>query len=473
MRKTKIVCTLGPSSRSQETIERIAEAGMDVARLNFSHGSHQDHAAVVRRLRAASRKLKKPLAILADLQGPKIRTGRMAGGPVELRAGADFTLTVRDVAGDERQASTGYRHLPKDVRPGDPILINDGRLRLEVASVKGPDVLTRVVVGGTLSEHKGINLPGVKLSTPSVTPKDLADLDFALGQGVDYVAMSFVRHPRDVVGLKARIRRAGQEVPVVAKIERPEALEHIGEILRVSEGIMVARGDLGVEMSPEHVPILQKELISHANGAQVLAITATQMLESMTGNPQPTRAEASDVANAIFDGTDAVMLSGETASGSYPVEAVAMMHRICEAAENSWEYLKLISLPNIRRSHYHSIPDTVCHAARVAVEDLHVKVVVCFTQSGATARYLSKYRPEVPIVAFSPSKSTVSRLALYWGTRPVYMPVIRKAEDLFKEVEKALKRGGVVSKNDTVLIVSGTPIGVKGSINFMKVHKIS
>jgi pyruvate kinase len=473
MRKTKIVCTIGPASHSPEMLEKLMRAGMDVARLNFSHGTHAGHAVVVRRLRALARKLRRPIALLMDLQGPKIRTGRVAAGKAELKAGHPFILTTRPVAGTSASVSTPFKSLPKDLKPGDPVLMDDGRIRLLVEKVTGPDIHCLVQVGGILSDHKGINLPGVRLSSPSLTPKDLADLDFGLSQGVDYVAQSFVRHPTDVLRLKERIAKRGLETPVIAKIEKPEALEQLGGILKAADGIMVARGDLGVELSPEQVPLVQKELITRANQAQLLVITATQMLESMCASPQPTRAEASDVANAIFDGTDAVMLSQETAVGSYPVEAVSMMSRICETAEASWQYAAQHSLANLKRSRLHSIPDTICHAARVAVDDLHVKLVVCFTQSGNTARFLAKYRPEVRIVAYSSSRDTVSRMALYWGTQPRYLPLIPQAERLFREVEKALKKEGSVAAGDTILIVSGTPIGKRGSINLLKAHKIS
>lgn len=473
MRKTKIVCTLGPSSSSAEMIEKLIQAGMNVARLNFSHGTHAGHAQVLKRIRAVSRRLRQPVAVLMDLQGPKIRTGRVTPGVV-LKAGQPLTLTSRELMGTASLVSTNYRGLSADLKPGDAVLVNDGRIRLLVEKVKGLDVQCLVQVGGELSDHKGINLPGVRLSIPSLTPKDLADLKFGMGQGVDYVAMSFVRQPSDILRLKQRMERAGgRDIPVIAKIEKPEAVEQLAGILKVCEGIMVARGDLGVEMSPEQVPILQKDLIARANQAQVLVITATQMLESMVHSPQPTRAEASDVANAIFDGTDAVMLSQETAVGSYPLETVAMMGRICEAAEASFQYISQHSLENLKRARYHSVPDTICHAARVATEDLPIKVVVCFTQSGATARYLSKYRPQVRIIAYSPSQSSVSRMSLYWGTQPRYLPLIHKAENLFKGVERALKGEGVVAKGDLILIVSGTPIGQKGSINLLKAHKIN
>src|SRR6267378_370811 len=335
-RHSKIVCTIGPASRDPRILKRLLEAGMDVARLNFSHGSHAEHLACIQLLRATANELGKTIAILADLQGPKIRTGGLAGGrPVLLRSGQKFTITTAKILGDSTRVNTTFLPLPKEVHRGDRILLSDGLIELRVESVRLKDVNCRVVNGGALGEHKGINLPGVKLRVPALTPKDKTDLRFALAHGVDYIAVSFVRRPEDVLLAKRLIRRARKETPVIAKLEKPEAIENLEGILRVSDGVMVARGDLGVEMNPETVPVVQKNIIARAREFRRPVITATQMLESMTENPRPTRAEASDVANAIFDGSDAVMLSAETASGKYPVEAVGMMARIIEEAEAS------------------------------------------------------------------------------------------------------------------------------------------
>src|SRR5713226_8887610 len=335
-RHSKIVCTIGPASRSPRTIDRLLRAGMDVARLNFSHGSHANHAESIAMLRTAATHIHKPIAILADLQGPKIRTGPLAGAmPVLLRTGQKFVITTARVLGDSTRVSTVFRPLPREVHRGDRILLSDGLIELRVERVRGGEVVCTVVNGGALGEHKGINLPGVKLRVPAMTPKDREDLVFALKQGADYIAVSFVRRPEDVLLAKQLIRRAGKDTPVIAKLEKPEAIENLDGILRAADGVMVARGDLGVEMSPERVPVVQKTVIARAREFRRPVITATQMLESMTENPRPTRAETSDVANAIFDGSDAVMLSAETASGKYPVEAVGMMARIIEEAEAS------------------------------------------------------------------------------------------------------------------------------------------
>src|SRR5437868_9472711 len=410
-RHSKIVCTIGPASRSPRIIERLLRAGMDVARLNFSHGSHANHAENIAVIRAAANKRQKPVAILADLQGPKIRTGPLAGAsPVLLRTGQKVSITTARVLGDSTRVSTVFRPLPREVHRGDRILLSDGLIELRVEQVRGRDVICDVVNGGSLGEHKGINLPGIKLRVPALTPKDREDLVFALKHGANYIAVSFVRRPEDVVLAKTLVRRAGKDTPVIAKLEKPEAIENLDAILRVADGVMVARGDLGVEMNPERVPVVQKTIINRARQFRRPVITATQMLESMTENPRPTRAESSDVANAIFDGSDAVMLSAETASGKYPVEAVSMMARIIEAAESS-----ITEFARPARRERLEVPGTVaeliCHASR----ELHMKVIAVFTHSGFTARLISRYRPLVPIVAFSPEQETRRRLGLIWG----------------------------------------------------------
>jgi pyruvate kinase len=472
MRKTKIVCTLGPASQSPEIIDALLVAGMDVARINMSHGTQAGHAQVIKRLRTASAKLGKHLSILLDLQGPKIRVGKMKDGKIHLRNGDKLIIGTKAVEGTPQRVSTIYKNLPKDCRPGDPILLDDGKLRLVVDRVHGNDVHTTVLVGGTLSNNKGMNLPGVKLSTSSVTPKDFEDLAFGLKQGVDYVALSFVRHARDVERVKHFIAGKGQDTPVIAKIEMPEALEHLRAIVRVSDGIMVARGDLGVELDLDKVPLIQKEIIEMANAGQVLVITATQMLESMTESPSPTRAEVSDVANAILDGTDAVMLSGETAAGKFPIEAAATMAKICATTEDSAAYRAAqISRPK-RFGGHRSVAEAVCSAAKAASEDLRVRAIICFTQSGTTARHLAKVRPEVPIYAFTPTRAALSRLGLYWGTTSHFVPRAKDSDRLFKQTCDVLKKQRLLTRGDLVIIVSGTPIGQRGSINLMKIHQV-
>src|SRR2546426_973989 len=378
-RHSKIVCTIGPASRTPRMIDRLLSAGMDVARLNFSHGTHEEHAKNISMLRAAAIEHEKPIAILADLQGPKIRTGALAGGgPVMLRAGERFTITTAKVLGDSTRVSTTFPGLPREVHPGDRILLSDGLIELRVEQVRERQVICEIVNGGALGQHKGINLPGLKLRVPALTPKDRADLAFALKHGANYVAVSFVRRPEDVPLARQLIRRAGKDTPIIAKLEKPEAIENLDEILQVADGVMVARGDLGVEMSPERVPVVQKTIIARAREFRRPVITATQMLESMTENPRPTRAEASDVANAIFDGSDAVMLSAETASGKYPVESVQMMARIIGEAEERIE-----EFPRPKHSSQLNIAETTCELITHASDELHMKVIAVFTNSGS------------------------------------------------------------------------------------------
>jgi pyruvate kinase len=467
-RHSKIVCTIGPASSSPRIIERLIQAGMDVARLNFSHGKHEDHARSIEALRAAAIEHEKPIAILADLQGPKIRTGPLAGGaPVTLRAGQRFVITTARVPGDSNCVSTTFRPLPREVHRGNRILLSDGLIELRVQKVSGQEVICEVVNGGVLGQHKGINLPGIQLRVPALTPKDRKDLAFALTQDANYIAVSFVRHPEDVVLAKNLIRRAGKDTPVIAKLEKPEAIENLEAILRVADGVMVARGDLGVEMNPERVPVVQKMIINRAREARRPVITATQMLESMTENPRPTRAEASDVANAIFDGSDAVMLSAETASGKYPVEAVAMMARIIEEAEASITEFPRPSLQE-KLKVAETVAELVCHASR----ELHMKLIAVFTHSGFTARLVSRYRPLVPIVAFSPEAETRRRMALFWGVMARAIVDVHKVDGLAEIAEQRLLEERLVRKGDVIGIVAGTPMGVRGTTNFMKFHVI-
>ncbi len=449
-------------------IDRLFAAGMDVARLNFSHGTNEEHAKNITRLRAASGEHEKPIAILADLQGPKIRTGALAGGgPVLLRAGQRFVITTARVLGDSTRVNTTFTPLPREVRRGDRILLSDGLIELRVEQVRDGQVICDVVNGGALGEHKGINLPGVKLRVPALTPKDRTDLVFALKHGADYIAVSFVRRPEDVLLAKQLIRRAGKDTPVIAKLEKPEAIENLDAILRVADGVMVARGDLGVEMNPERVPVVQKTIIARAREFRRPVITATQMLESMTENPRPTRAEASDVANAIFDGSDAVMLSAETASGKYPVEAVSMMARIIEEAEGSIREFPRPA-PQEQLKVAETVAELVCHASR----ELHMKLIAVFTHSGFTARLVSRYRPLVPIVAFSPEQETRRRMAMIWGVCPRNIQDVQKVDGLAAVAEKRLLEECLARKGDVIGIVAGTPMGIRGTTNFMKFHII-
>ena len=467
-RHSKIVCTIGPATRSPRMIRKLMQAGMDVARLNFSHGSHEEHAQSIAMLREAAVEMKKPIAILADLQGPKIRTGALAGGGnVLLRAGQRFVITTAKVLGDSTRVNTTFLPMPREVKRGDRILLSDGLIELRVELTNRHEVVCQVANGGFLGEHKGINLPGVKLHVPALTDKDRRDLRFALAQGADYIAVSFVRRPEDVVLAKSLVKRARENTPVIAKLEKPEAIENLDEILQVSDGVMVARGDLGVEMSPERVPVVQKDIIARARECRRPVITATQMLESMTENPRPTRAEASDVANAIFDGSDAVMLSAETATGKYPVEAVGMMARIIEEAEASiHEFPRPATTERLKVAE--TVAELVCHASR----ELHMKLIAVFTHSGFTARLVSRYRPLVPIVAFSPEATTRRRMALLWGVTPRNIVDIKKIDALPGIAEKRLLEERLVRKGDVIGIVAGTPLGVRGTTNFMKFHVI-
>jgi pyruvate kinase len=466
-RSAKIVCTLGPASNSPQMIERLMRAGMDVARLNFSHGTHGDHALVIKRIREASGRLATPIGILADLQGPKIRTGALQDKrPVMLRAKQRFTISTRPILGTSEGVSTTYKRMPRDVTRGNRILLGDGLIELRVLSTTSTTVTCEVVNGGLLGEHKGINLPGVKLRIPAVTPKDHEDLAFALEHGANFIAVSFVRRAADVLQARKAVERAKKDVPLIAKLEKPEAIENLDEILRVSDGVMVARGDLGVEMSPEKVPVVQKEIIARACEARRPVITATQMLESMTQNPRPTRAEASDVANAVFDGSDALMLSAETASGAYPLAAVQMMDRIIREAEANNAHILRPQPAQFNIAETSS--ELICHAS----EELQMKVIAVFTETGFTARLVSKHRPRRPIVAFSTIQETRRRLSLYWGVFPRTIRKVQSIEELVQAAEKRLLEERLVRRGDVVGIVAGTPLFVGGTTNFMRFHVI-
>lgn len=473
MRRAKIVCTLGPSSLSQDMLEQLLAAGMDVARLNFSHGTHEQHAQSIERLRAASLKVRKAVAILADLQGPKIRTGKLVDGEVELVEGKEFSITTDEtVRGTVDCVSTTYAHLPADVNPGDRILLDDGLLELRVVSTDKKEMVRTVVVhGGALRNNKGINLPGVALRADALTPKDKEDLIFAVKAGVDYVALSFVRSPSDLDMARRAMDEAGRQVPIIAKLEKPEALARLDAILEKTDGVMVARGDLGVEIPPEEVPAIQKDIIRRANRKSLPVIVATQMLNSMIEHPRPTRAEASDVANAVFDGTDAVMLSGETASGRYPLESVQMMERIILAAESSMRAAGIdLATQTVRipGDFPNVISETACRAAKAS----GAKLIAAFTLTGHTARLLSHYRPGVPVVAFSPNQQVRRRLSLLWGVVPRVMEPLSESEGMVRRVEEELLARGLVAPHDRIVIVFGAPVGQPGKINSMRLHTI-
>ena len=469
IRNAKIVCTIGPASSSPKVIERLIKAGMDVARLNFSHGTHDEHKKVIKYIRDTARRLKKAVAIVQDLQGPKIRTGMLKDGKIILKSGNKFVLTGRKILGTSEMVSTTYSAMYRDVKKGDRILLDDGLMSLKVHNVKGTDITCEVINGGVLTDHKGINLPGIKVGLSSITKKDIEDLYFGIGQCVDYVAISFVRTDKDVKSVKDIIKKGGVFIPVIAKLEKPEAIDNLEKIMDAADGLMVARGDLGVEMSPEAVPVIQKNIINMANRKEKPVITATQMLESMINNPRPTRAEASDVANAIFDGTDAVMLSGETASGKYPVESVEIMARIISAAESGSLYRHV---SDRRRGRISTFPDAVSSAAVHASHQIEAKLIVVFTQSGSTALFVSKQRPSMPIIAYTPIENIMRRLNLYWGVIPKTMGLIEDTDGLIREMDRSLVADKLVRKGDSVVILMGMPISQKGVTNMMKLHRV-
>jgi len=475
MRKAKIVCTIGPASDSPEVLDRLIESGMDAARLNFSHGSQESHGRAIKAIREAAGRRRAAVAIIQDLQGPRIRVGMLPADGLEVFTGQGVRLfsgqsqSRAQAAADEVPVT--YAHLAQDVQPGARILIDDGLVELAVTRITGGMVECTVVNGGRITSQKGINLPGTKVSAPTLTNKDREDLRFGIAQGVDYVALSFVRGPDDVVAAKKLITECGGDVPVIAKIERLEAVACLESLLEEADGIMIARGDLGVEMGPEAVPVLQKRIIAKANHRRRLVITATQMLESMTQHPRPTRAEASDVANAVFDGTDAVMLSAETAVGQYPVETVRVMDRIVRAAEEGTE-------PSfVRRSDAErgavSFPEAICGAASRAAASTDAAAIVAFSESGTTARLMSKQRPTAPIFALTPFEPVRQRMALYWGVIPHTMPQIMQTDERVREAERRLKAEALVATGQRIVILSGTEISRPGGTNLMKLHQIA
>ncbi|MBO2449756.1 pyruvate kinase [Actinomadura barringtoniae] len=466
-RRAKIVSTIGPACSSPEQIRALVDAGVDVARLNMSHGEHAVHEQVFHRLRAAAEETGRGVGILADLQGPKIRIGRFPDGPVRLTLGDEFTITTEDVPGSRRQVSTTYQGLPGDVNPGDTVLIDDGRVALEVASVDGPRVLTTVKVGGMVSDNKGLNLPGVPVSVPALTDKDEEDLRWALRLGVDMVALSFVRSPEDADICYRIMEEEGVRVPLIGKIEKPQAVEALPEIVAAFDGIMVARGDLGVELPLEQVPIVQKRAIELCREKARPVIVATQMLESMISAPRPTRAEASDVANAVFEGADAVMLSGETSVGQYPIESVQTMSRIVQVAEKA--SLHATHALN-RRSE--TVGGAIARAAAEVGALVGAEALVAFTMSGETARRLSRYRSPIPLLAFTSVAATRGRLAHVWGVETFIVPHAHHTDDMVRQVEQGLLETGRVQKGDRVVIVAGSPPGTPGSTNALRVHCI-
>jgi pyruvate kinase len=472
-RHTKIIATIGPASQAKERLAALMDAGTDLFRLNFSHGSHAEKAEVIREIRLLSKRRRQAMAIVGDLQGPKIRVGQLPGGAIELSEGQLVNLTTRQEPDDPPgNIPILFSELPTISSSGDRILLDDGLLELEVVRVAGPKVECRVLTGGMLASRKGVNLPGAALSLPAITDKDWEDAYFCIREGVDYLALSFVRHASDIRLLKEFLARNDVDIPVLAKIEKPHAVDNFNEILDEADGIMVARGDLGVEIGPEQVPLIQKRIIRQCRAAGKPVITATQMLESMVSHPRPSRAEASDVANAILDGSDAVMLSEETAVGNYPVEAVALMARIARSVEGD---------PSLASQIFHlyqtaggprSLSDAIGEAACRTAENIGAAAILAFTQSGSTAALVARYRPPMPIFAVTPSRAVRRRMALYSGVRSIQVDFKGNTEDQIHSVEESVMEAGVLKRGDLVIITMGSPVAAKGTTNLMKVHRL-
>ena len=473
MRRTKIVCTIGPASSAAQQLEKLVAAGMDVARLNFSHGSHAEHAEVIQRLREGEERWGRPIAILQDLQGPKIRLGTFGpagGGRVDLEPGRPFVLTARAVVGTAEQASVSHPEYLRQVKPGDRIWMDDGMIQLTVEETTGDEVRCRVVAGGRVSDHKGISLPNVPLPVSCLTEKDREDLRFGIRHGVDFVAVSFVRSAEDIAEVRRFLRELGADPPIVAKLERQEIVGNLPGIVSAVDAVMVARGDLGVDVPLEEVPHIQKEVIRQARAAKVPVIVATQMLESMVTHLRPTRAEVSDVSTAIFDGADAIMLSAETATGRYPVEAVQVMARVAERAEQDVLHSELRHRRRERAGV--GFPEALSDAAASAAHVLSAKAIVAFTQSGFSARLISQERPDVPILALTPFVEVQRRLALSWGVSSRLIRKLQTTDEMIEEIEATLLADGAVRINDVIVIISGSPMWVSGTTNLLKLHRV-
>ncbi|MGQ9463828.1 MAG: pyruvate kinase [Candidatus Fervidibacter sp.] len=469
MRRTKIVATVGPATMEEEVMEAMLKAGVDVVRINCSHGTPEQHREIAQKVREVSARLKKPTAILWDLQGPRIRVAELAK-PITLTEGEEVTLTSEPDRTEGLVVPVEVSYLATTVKPGQKILIDDGRIELETIQTDGIRVKCKVVRGGVVKSRKGINLPGAKLVVPILGEEDLKDLRNGIQSGADLVALSFVRSAEDIEALRTAINAHGVDLPIIAKLERPEAIEHLDEILKAADGVMVARGDLGVEMPTEQVPIIQKRIITQANKNFVPVITATQMLESMMDSPRPTRAEASDVANAILDGTDAVMLSGETAVGKYPVETVTVMDKIASAAEE--EFFRQHPVYEGRAEGEPTIAHAVSGAACLAASDVNAKAIIVFTQSGFTALLVSKRRPKTPIIAFTPDEKVLRKLSLFWGVTPKLLPFTESTDKLLSLMDERLLFEGLVKEGDIVVIIAGIPLPAKGKANFVKIHQV-
>jgi pyruvate kinase len=471
MRKTKIVCTIGPSSESLDNTKKLIMAGMNVARLNFSHGDFEEHGNRIINIRKACEELNKTVAILLDTKGPEIRLGKLAEEPIELVQDDYIVLTTEEILGDRNRVPITYTNLPSDVKIGSTILIDDGLIGLTVVDIQGTEIKCKIVNSGQIKSKKGVNVPGVHISLPGITEKDANDIVFGIQQGVDFIAASFVRKATDVLEIRELLERHGaKHIQIISKIENQQGVDNLDEILEVSDGLMVARGDLGVEIPAEEVPLVQKQMIEKCNRVGKPVITATQMLDSMQRNPRPTRAEASDVANAIFDGTDAIMLSGETAAGKYPVESVLTMSRIAERAESALEYREIFTKQaNAQQS---TVTEAISQAVANSALDLEAKAIITSTESGFTARMVSKYRPKAPIIAVTPIDQVMRRLALVWGVIPVKGKAAETTDEMFDIAVQGGVDTGLVRLGDTVIITAGVPVGRSGSTNLIKIHTV-
>lgn len=467
MRKTKIICTIGPASESEENLRKLMKAGMNVARFNFSHGSHEEHKAKFARVLKVSGELGVSVATLLDTKGPEIRLRDFAAGKVELKAGQDFILTTEEILGDETKASITYKNLKEDVKEGSRILIDDGKIEMEVKKIEGEEIVCKVLNGGMVSNHKGINVPGVDLTMPYISDVDRADIMFGVQMGFDFIAASFVRNKEDVLAIREILDENKSPIKIISKIESLQGIQNLEEILSVSDGIMVARGDMGVELPMEEVPIIQKKMIKMAVAAGKHVITATQMLESMIHNPRPTRAEANDVANAIYDGTTAIMLSGESAAGKYPVEAVETMARIAERTENAIDYdsRMLRSTPR----NLDDVTTAISYATCTTSMRLSAQAIITVTMSGFTAGMVSRYKPKCQIVACSVNPRVCRQMALMWGVTPILMSREETTKELFDEAIHLAKKQGLVENGDTVVLTAGMPLGVSGKTNMIQV----
>lgn len=466
MRKVKIVCTIGPATSPIKVIDKMVRAGMNVARLNFSHGSHGQHKEAVERIRQVSRKYDAPVAILQDLKGLKIRVDALRGGSVFLKKNSTLILTPKKIQGTSEEVPVSYSHLVKDVNPGDKILLDDGLLRLKVTGREKGKLITKVIEGGILKEKKGVNLPGTRISGEVFTAKDREDLEFGIKLGIDYAAMSFVRSGQDIRQVKNWLRKRNADIPVIAKIENSQALDNIDDIINAADGLMVARGDLGVELPPEYVPMIQKDLIERCNIAMKPVITATQMLESMTEHETPTRAEAADVANAVLDGTDALMLSAETSVGRYPVEALKMMDRIIRFTEESKPFKNATDI--VSNNFAQALAESACSSAA----DINSRAIVAFSRSGFTALLVSKFSPSIPIICFTVNEDIRRRIGLYRGVSPYIMKFPGNTDEMISESERVLLKNRLIKKGDSIVIIASSPFAMGGKTNIMKLHKV-